>query len=38
MDKPKNPFRNLTFFITAATIAVVLVATASFLTIGAIFQ
>lgn len=38
MDKPKNPLRNLTFFITAATIAVALLATASFLTIGAIFR
>ncbi len=38
MDQPKTPFRNLTFFITAATIAVVLLATASFLAIGAIFR
>ena len=38
MDKPKSPFRNLTFFITAATIAVALLATASFLSIGAIFR
>jgi len=38
MNKPKNPLRNLTFFITAATIAVALLAIASFLAIGAIFQ
>lgn len=38
MDEPKNPLRNLTFFIIVATIAVALLAIASFLTIGAIFQ
>jgi len=38
MDEPKNPLRNPTFFIIVATIAVALLATVSFLTIGAIFQ
>ncbi|WP_284690594.1 hypothetical protein [Microbacterium tenebrionis] len=38
MDKRKNPLHNLTFFIAVATIAVVLLAAASFLAIGAIFR
>ncbi len=38
MDEPKNPLRNFTFFITAATIAVALLATASLLTVGAMLR
>ncbi|CAD5138043.1 conserved protein of unknown function [Microbacterium sp. Nx66] len=36
MNEHKNPFRNFVFFITAATIAVVLLAFATYLAIGAI--
>lgn len=38
MSEHKNPFRNFAFFITAATVAVVLITLASFLAIGAIFR
>ncbi|CAH0198991.1 hypothetical protein FM104_13340 [Microbacterium esteraromaticum] len=37
MKAPKNPFRNLVLFVIVATVAVALLAAASFLAIGAIF-
>lgn len=38
MNQRKNPLSNPVIFITAATIALILVAIASYLAIGAMFQ